>query len=214
MKRIVFLRRLSLGAACAVLTGILYLAVILYAVAIPAGQRFETGNFFEHYGNSPVLMNFLWTVMAAVFLLSLVVIPAVGSRLGEEHKEWTGAAYHFGIAGSIVSAASFLTMLGSAPGLAQAYREGDAAGRAAINAVGLPQLDPLHRLAVGGMGTWFLIINVIALRGRIFLDFTQDLGFFRAPFCGLPCWPPSSSAMLSIRPHRPSAAFAHPCGIS
>ncbi len=162
--------------------GILYLCIILYAVAIPIGGRFETGDFFTSYAASPVLMNFLWAVMAAVSLLSLSVIPSISRLLGEENDEWIAAAHHFGIAGSIVSAAGFLTMLGSAPGLAQAYREGDPFVRAAINAVGLPQLDPYHVLALGGMGIWFLIINSTALRRNTFPVFHACLGILLGIF--------------------------------
>ncbi len=75
------------------------------------------------------------------------------------------AAAVLGMAGSAVSAASFLTMLGAAPGLAQTYVAGDSAARAVIVALGLPQLDPLNILVQGGPGAWYLVVNLLALRG-------------------------------------------------
>jgi hypothetical protein len=74
------------------LTGILCLFIILFAVAVPAGHRFETGNFFEGYAADPAWMNFLWTVMAAVSMLSLAVVPPVSRRIGKDGNEWMEAA--------------------------------------------------------------------------------------------------------------------------
>jgi hypothetical protein len=166
----------SLSAACSLLIGVLYLFVILHAAAVPSQGRIETGNFFEGYARDPALMDFLWGVMAAVSMASLALIPLLGRRLTEAGNEWIPAAEHFGIAGSIVTAAYFLTMLGSAPALALAYRTGDAVSRSALNAVGLPQIDPYHVLALGGSGIWFLILNWRAMRKYAVSGFHGGLG--------------------------------------
>jgi hypothetical protein len=176
------MRRRPLGAACAAASGFLYLAVILYAVAVPIGGRFEDGGFFPAYADDPALMNFLWGVMSAVSLLSLAVIPSLSGWLSREGDEWISIGRQFGLAGSIVSAAGFLTLLGSAPEAAGAYLEGDAAIRAAIEAIGLPQLDPLHILSLGGMGVWFLIVNITARRWNVFRNLHAGLGILLGVF--------------------------------
>lgn len=161
-------RLTSPGAACSFLIGGLYVFIILYAVAVPAGNRFETGHFFEDYSRNPLVMDFLWAVMAAISLVSLALIPSVSALFREGSPEWIAVAENFGVAGAITSAVSFLTMLGSAPGLANTYMNGDPVTRTAINALGLPQLDPLRVLILGGTGLWFLLINLEAWRMRQF----------------------------------------------
>jgi hypothetical protein len=182
MNREAPMRRRPVGAACAAASGVLYLAVILYAVAVPIGGRFEAGRFFPAYADDPALMNSLWGAMSAVSLLSLAVIPSLSGWLGREGDEWISIGRQFGIAGSIVSAAGFLTLLGSAPGAARTYLEGDAAVRAAIHAVGLPQLDPLHILSLGGTGLWFLIVNLSARRWNVFRNLHAGLGILLGVF--------------------------------
>ena len=111
-------------------------------------------------------MNVVWVVMAPIGVLAFAVIPSESTLVRSVSETWTQVASVLGLVGSAVSAASFLTMLGRAPGLAQAYVAGDSATRAAIAAVGLPQLDPLNVLVLGGVGMWLMVVNVLALQGR------------------------------------------------
>ena len=154
-----------LGASCAILVGVLYVFLIIYVVAIPSGQRYDAGQFFENYAQRSLAMSIAWIVMAATSLLAFAVVPAVNALVRSESEQWIQLANIVGLVGFATSAVSFLTMLGRAPGLAQAYVEGDRATKAAIAAIGLPQLDPLNVLVLGGVGVWYLVVNVLALRG-------------------------------------------------
>jgi len=182
MTRKVPVRRRRLGAVCAAISGFPYLTVILCAVAVPIDGRFDAGGFLTSYADDPTLMNFLWGTMCAVSLLSLAVVPSLSGWLGHHDDEWISIGRQFGLAGSTVSAAGFLTMLGSAPDAAQVYRDGDAAARAAIQAVGLPQLDPLHVLSLGGVGVWFLVVNISARRRNVFPVLHAGLGILLGVF--------------------------------
>jgi len=156
----------QLGAICSITTGILYVLIILYVLAVPTGQRYDPGQFFENYARNPISMNVVWIVMAAISVLAFAVIPSVSAFVRSGSERGTQVASTMGLVGSAVSAVSFLTMLGRAPGLAQAYVAGDSATKAAIASVGLPQLDPLNVLVLGGVGAWMLIINALALQGK------------------------------------------------
>ncbi len=155
----------GLGGTAALLMGALYVFLILYVVAVPSGQRYDPGQFFENYAQRSASMNVAWIVMAATSILALAIVPAVSALVRSESEMWVEVAAIAGIVGFGASAISFLTMLGRAPGLAQAYVAGDEATKAAIVAIGLPQLDPLNVLVLGGPGIWYLVVNVLALRG-------------------------------------------------
>jgi hypothetical protein len=69
----------------------------------------------------------------------------------------------FAIVGWSVMAISFLNLLARVPDLASHYVSGDDATRAALVAIGLPEIDPDGWLVFGGPGVWFVIINGLAL---------------------------------------------------
>lgn len=175
----------KLGAICSITTGVLYVLIILYVLAVPTGQRYDPGQFFENYARSPISMNVVWIVMAAISILAFAVIPSVSALVHSVSETWTQVASIVGLVGSAVSAVSFLTMLGRAPGLAQAYVAGDSATKAAIVSVGLPQLDPLNVLVLGGVGVWMLVINVLALQGGKLPRLQAFLGIGLAIFLGV-----------------------------
>jgi hypothetical protein len=175
----------KLGAVCSIATGILYVLIILYVLAVPTGQRYDPGQFFENYARNPISMNVVWIAMAAISILAFAVIPSVSALVRTVSESWTQVACTVGLVGSAVSAVSFLTMLGRAPELAQAYVAGDSAAKAAIGSVGLPQLDPLNVLVLGGVGVWMLVINMLALHGGMLPKLQAFLGIGLAIFLGV-----------------------------
>ncbi len=174
-----------LGSICAIMTGVLYVFIILYVIAVPSGQRYDPGQFFENYAENPITMNVLWIVMASIAVLAFGVIPSVGALVQTEYPRLVQAANGLGLAGSAVSAVSFLTMLGRAPGLAQAYVNGDSATKAAIAAIGLPQLDPFNVLVLGGVGAWLLVVNLLALQAGKLPKLHAVMGIGMAIFLGV-----------------------------
>lgn len=163
--------RKKLGGICSILIGVSYISLIIYAVIIPPGQRYDTYEFFKNYIENPFYMNFAWIIMALTSILAFAVIPAVSDDIKSEDETWIPFGNILGTVGFSVSAASFLTMLGRTPAMAQLYINSDSSARAAIAAVGLPQLDPYNILVLGGVGIWYLIINITALKRRIFSKF-------------------------------------------
>jgi hypothetical protein len=100
----------------------------------------------------------------------------------------------FGAAGAALSATYFLTLLGSADGLATSYLAGDAGLRNAIDAVGLTQLDPWRVLILGGPGVWFLIVNSAGWRGNRIPKPLAGMGLVLGVFL----WAASAAALLHL----------------
>lgn len=160
-------RSSRIGGIAAILIGVLDILLMIYVVAIPAGQRFDMGQFFINYAENPLAMSVAWIVLATTSILAFAVVPAIYRLVHTQHEEWAQIAGILGIVGYMVGATSFLTMLGRTPALAQAYVEANQATRAAIVALGIPELDPLKVLVMGAPGVWFVVTNILAWRGKL-----------------------------------------------
>ena len=154
----------KLGGICAILIGVINVLLVIYVVFTPAEQRYGTGAFLEYYAESSVALSVAWVMLTTILVLVFAVVPAVGDHLRSEGGEWIRAASVYAIVGFAVMAVSFLTLIGKASDLAQAYVTGDEATRAAMEAIGLPELDPNGWLMFGGAGVWMLTVSVIGLR--------------------------------------------------
>jgi len=59
-------------------------------------------------------------------------------------------------------AVSFLTLFAKAPGMAKAYINGSQATKDAMEAIGLPELDPNGWIVFGGVATWVIVFAATA----------------------------------------------------
>ena len=127
-------------------------------------------------------MNFAWIVMAFTSILALAVIPAVKDDIKAKRETWMPFGNILGTVGFSVSAVSFLTMLGRMPAMAEIYVNSDISTKTAIAAVGVPQLDPYNILVLGGVGIWYFIINVAALKMKRFAKLQGLIGIILGIF--------------------------------
>jgi len=169
----------KLGGICSILIGVLNVLLVIYVVVTPAGQRYDAGEFYIYYAQSPLALSAAWVMLALTSVLAFAVVPAVGDLLRWESNEWIRAASVLAIVAFAVTAVSFLTLIGKAPDLAQAYVTGDSATKSAIAAIGLPELDPNGWIMFGGAGMWTLVVSVVGLR-------SGKLSKLHA-FIGIPC---------------------------
>jgi hypothetical protein len=168
VRREVARERSPIGGICAIIVGIINLFLVLYIVAIPADQRFGSGSFYEFYIAHPATYTVVWTVVGLTGLLCFsAILPAVNRRLEDFRNEWFRIVSLLAIAGWAVMALKFFTLLGSAPGLAEAYLSGDELTRNTLDAIGLYQLDPYELLAMTCPGLWLITVNVIAFHGKV-----------------------------------------------
>jgi hypothetical protein len=156
----------KLGGICSVLIGILNVLLVVYVVVTPGPQRYDVCESLRYYAENPLGLSAGWIMMSVSAVLSYAVIPIVSDLVRSVDRDWTRAATIYGIAGYTVLAASFLTLIASAPDLANAYNAGNEITRKAIVATGLPEIDPHGFLMFGGPGTWLLVVNILAMCSR------------------------------------------------
>ncbi len=155
----------KLGGVAAILIGVLNIVLVVYVVATPAGSRYDMGEFFKYFVQSPLALSLAWIVFTVSAILSYAVIPAVSDLVKDVNRDWARAATIFGIVGYTVLGVWAITLTRRVPDLAQNFVNGDAATQAAILAQGLPEIDPDGWFMFGGMGTWMIVMNILALRG-------------------------------------------------
>ncbi len=162
-----------LGGACAMLAGILYLAVIPMSAAPLAitGESptamYEAALFYALIDRIPLpfLLGGLGFGLAAI--LALAVVPALGALVEATSPamvRWMSAIAYLGLAVGAVSAIHGADL---SVQIASSYASGDTAIRAAIVAVYPPtalSLDAWGLLQFGGVGLWILVVCLLARR--------------------------------------------------
>ncbi len=118
----------KLGGICAILIGVINVLLVIYVVFTPAAQRYDAGEFLTHYAESPIPLTLAWIMLTLTSVLGFAVVPAVGDFLRSESRELIRAVSILAIVAFAVMAVSFLTLIGKAPDLAQAYVAGEPTG--------------------------------------------------------------------------------------
>jgi hypothetical protein len=162
-----------LGGACAMLAGVLYLAVLPVSVvplavtgASPEAM-FEAGPFYALVDRIPLpfLLGGLGFGLAAI--LALALVPALGALVETSSPavvRWMGAIAYLGLAVSAVSAIHGADL---SVRIASTYASGDPAIRAAIVALYPPAtltFDTWGLLQFGGVGIWIVVVCQLARR--------------------------------------------------
>lgn len=155
----------KLGGLAAILIGILNIVVVIYVVAATGPQRYDPVEGITYFAAHPLSLSVAWIIFAASAVLAYTVIPVVWDLVQDEHRDWARAATIFGIVGYTVLGVWAITLTRTAPELAHRFVTGDEATRAAVLAMWLPEIDPDGWFSFGGLGTWLIVVNVLALRG-------------------------------------------------
>ncbi len=186
----------KLGGTAAILIGMLNIVLLVYVVFTPAGSRYDAGEFFHYFAESPLALSIAWIVFVITAILSYAVIPAVFKLVEDVAPEWVRAATLFGIVGYTVLGVWAITLTRTTPDLARHYVSGSSTVRQAILAYGLPEIDPDGWFMFGGPGTWLLVINIAALRGRKLPKAQGILGIL----AGICAWATVFGALLEFEP--------------
>lgn len=157
----------TIGGICSIIVGIINILLVLYIIAIPAEQRFAPGGFYETYTQNPLPSIVAWIMISITAVLSFAaILPAVNKKF-KISSEWFQIVSILGMVGYVVMALKFITLLGTAPELSATYLSGDEMTKKALVAQGLPQLDPYELLAMVLPGIWFITVNIIAFRKKV-----------------------------------------------
>lgn len=157
------------GAAAAVGIGVVYLIVGINTLVNPIYVN-DFDDMAIRLAEAPLGHYIRSFGFATISVLFIPVMSALAGALGHVRTALVQCATvigYFGCAGTIMST---LRVLRLAPLRAQTYVMGDETVRAAIryNWVG-NSLDPDGWMQFGAVGTWLLVISLVALReGRLF----------------------------------------------
>jgi hypothetical protein len=155
-----------LGGVAAILMGVLNTVIVIYVVSATGTQRYDVVESITYYAEHPLSLSLAWIVFTASAMLAYMVIPAVTDMVESDRTDWGRAATLYGIVGFTVLGVWAITLTRTAPGLAQQFVNGDEVTRAAVLVNWLPEIDPDGWFSFGGIGTWLIAINVLALRER------------------------------------------------
>lgn len=159
----------KLGGICAVLTGI-SIAVAGFAYILePIEQQTwkDPGAYLSSFAQNPTFaaIEYWANALGAVFALAMVL--AISEKVRPVNEGWARWASTLALIGYAVIAVQYFRELALIPGRAAAYVTSDGWTRAAIAANQyLVLLDPYGWITFGAVGSWLLVVNMLALRGK------------------------------------------------
>jgi hypothetical protein len=198
-----------LGGYALVTMGALYILLLVYSLVTPAEQRYGAGAFLKYFFDDRVPLTVTWSMICMTSILGFVFVPAVYDLLnrhlpGGAMRLLFRAVTVYGLSGYAFLAVSLLTLFAKAPGLAKAYVNGSPATREAMEAFGLPELDPNGWIVFGGVATWVIVSTIIAVRAGLINKVVAGFGFL----WGIGFWAPVFADATSFEPLNIFAATA------
>jgi hypothetical protein len=159
-----------LAGICSILVGISYVVAGLAYLLVPAEQK-TTANpaaFLTSFGQKPTASVLEYWAFALGAVLGIAVVLAISEKVRSANEGWVRWTSSIALVGFAVAATQYFRYIALNPERAAAYATGDGATRAALAAnQSMVELDPGGWLAFGGVGLWFLVVNLLALRGNI-----------------------------------------------
>jgi hypothetical protein len=165
----------------AIILGILYLLVGANFLFMPEAQKeYLQPEFWPSFAEQPASGYTQSIAFALIAFLALGVMPIVTKLAGGEITRFLRWMMLLGMLGYIVHAVEELRTMALATRIADAYVQGDSATKAAITALGLQHLDPLHVFKFGLVGLWIFAVNITGLTRRTFPAVLAILGILGA----------------------------------
>jgi hypothetical protein len=165
----------------AIIMGILYLVVGANYLFMPtAQQEYMSPEFWPSFAAQPLFGYIQSIAFAAIAFFALAVMPLVTKLAGGEITRFLRWIMILGMLGYVVHAVEELRTMAWATRISAAYIQGDAATKAAITALGLQHLDPLHIFKFGMVGLWTMVVNLVGLVRKNFPAVLGVLGLVGA----------------------------------
>jgi hypothetical protein len=156
----------KLGGIAAIIIGLVNIVLVVYVIGATGAERYDAGAFFEYFSKSPLALSVAWIFIVMTSILIYAVIPVVKDLVEPVNRDWTRFATLYGIAGFTVMGVWAITLTRLMPELSRNYVAGSQPIKDAIVAYGLHEIDPDGWFSFGGPGTWLIIVNILAIRGR------------------------------------------------
>ncbi len=161
----------SLGGICSILLGISIIMVGITYLPLPPEQQqivglyTNPGAFLESFAKNSTLLTVEFWAEALGALFGIAAVLAVSESVRAANEGWVRWTSTLAIIGLAIAAIDDLRFLALMPGRAAAYVQGNAAVRAALTVPGtLEGIDPQHWLRLGAVGSWVLVVSLLALR--------------------------------------------------
>lgn len=156
----------KLGGIVAIVIGLINIVLVVYVVGATGAERYDAEAFFEYFSESPLALSVAWIFIVMTAILIYAVIPVVTDLVEPVNRDWTRFANLYGIAGFTVMGVWAITLARLMPELSNNYIAGSQAIKDSIVAYGLHEIDPDGWFSFGGPGTWLIIVNILAIKGR------------------------------------------------
>ena len=176
------------GGTCSIIVGISYIVAGGSYLLVPAEQKAvsDAGAFLTSYAQNPLMSRIEEWAFALGAILALAVVLAISEKVRPADEGWVRWTSNIALIGFAVTALQYFRYLAFYPERAAAYVAGDAATKVAIAAnQSLVAIDPHYWLVFGGVGLWFLVVNLLALREKLWPSLLAYVGIAGAAAYGL-----------------------------
>ena len=159
----------KVGGTCSILVGISYILVGITYLLVPAEQRpgSSPAAFLTSFAQNPMMEILMWWAFALGAVFAIAAVLAVSEMVLPLNEGWVRWTSNLAVIGFAVTALNYFRYMAYNPTLAAAYATGDATAKAAAaSSQSVLALDPNGWLIFGGVGLWFLVVNLLALSGN------------------------------------------------
>lgn len=159
----------KVGGTCSILVGISYILVGITYLLGPAEQRpgADAAAFLTSFAQDPLMSILMYWGFALGAVFAIAAVLAVSELVLPLNEGWVRWTSNLAVIGFAVTALNYFRYLAYYPMLAADYATGDAATKAAVEASqSVVALDPNGWLIFGGVGLWFLVVNLLTLSGN------------------------------------------------
>jgi len=159
----------KLGGICSILVGISYIVVGITYILVPVELRpgANPAAFLTSFAQNPLMSILMYWAFALGAVFAIAAVLSVSEMVLPLSEGWVRWTSNLAIIGFAVTALNYFRYLGYYPTMAATYATGDAATKAATEASqSVLALDPNGWLIFGGVGLWFLVVNLLALSGN------------------------------------------------
>jgi hypothetical protein len=150
--------------------GIFYLIAGIAYLLVPPAQKAvgNPGQFLSSFAKSNSMATLQYWAFAITSLLGIAVVLAINHKIKSVSEGWGIWMSNLAVIGFAYTALNYFRYISIYPNLADAYVAGGEATKAAI-AANFPSVgvDPQGWATFGLVGLWFLVANLLALRGDL-----------------------------------------------
>ena len=154
----------KIGSICSLLLGISYLMIAVAVWFDPLRHVTTRSEFWSLYPTDSTLRLTTHAIFIVGSIIALAVVPAISQLVRQGNEELVRWMVNIAYLGFAVTALSKAWEFSIQPLIAETYVAGDQIMQTAIIATPQINLDGVGWLRFGCLGTWMIVINILAYR--------------------------------------------------